>query len=301
MNGNPAKYIILSGSKNTANNRIAIDPSAGTWRFNYGLRSPSGTWGTFSICNLREGDRVVFSYTGTAPKFSSAGENGSYMGSKAFFDKYNDGTYDEGEDVYITSGATPVTDWYRGEGNIYAEDHNGRYDDSPDVNPLRYTRYVITEDGHLDIAIAPDTRIVKIKIYSDHQASMVDEYDADKYTAKFDITGELQAMEHIVPGGLEVHVGDNDASQHAHVVTSPHGPVSIVNGVNGYKLPGMSLDENGNLQFEFNLANNIPETGTFYKFMPLEDGKMSLTFQAASMNYYSYAIDGDEVYYGDNG
>jgi len=43
---------------------------------------------------------------------------------------------------------------------------------------------------------------VKIKIYSDHQASMVDEYDAEKYTAKFDITGELQAMEHIVPGGL---------------------------------------------------------------------------------------------------
>lgn len=301
LNGKAAKYIILSGSKNTANNRIAIDPNAGDWRFNYGLRSPSGTWGTFSICNLREGDRVVFSYTGTAPKFSSAGENGSYMGSKAFFDKYNDGTFDEGEDVYITSGATPETDWYRGEGNIYAEDHNGTYNDSPDVNPLRYTRYVITEDGHLDIAIAPDTRIVKIKIFSDHQASMVDEYDAEKYTAKFDITGELQAMEHIVPGGLEVHVGDNDASQHAHVVTSPHGPVSIVNGVNGYKLPGMSLDENGNPKFEFDLANNIPETGTFYKFMPLEDGKMSLTFQAASMNYYSYAIDGDEVYYGDNG
>ena len=301
LNGKAAKYIILSGSKNTANNRIAIDPNAGDWRFNYGLRSPSGTWGTFSICNLREGDRVVFSYTGTAPKFSSAGEDGSYMGSKAFFDKYNDGTFDEGEDVYITSGANPVTDWYRGEGNIYAEDHNGRYDDSPEVNPLRYTRYVITEDGHLDIAIAPDTRIVKIKIFSDHQASMVDEYDAEKYTAKFDITGELQAMEHIVPGGLEVHVGDNDASQHAHVVTSPHGPVSIVNGVNGYKLPGMSLDENGNLQFEFDLAHKIPETGTFYKFMPLEDGKMSLTFQAASMNYYSYAIDGDEVYYGDNG
>ncbi|MDO4980470.1 MAG: hypothetical protein Q4E58_06125 [Prevotellaceae bacterium] len=301
LNGNSAQYIILSGSKNTANNRIAIDPQAGDWRFNYGLRSPSNTWGNFSISNLREGDRVVFSYTGTAPKFSSAGENGSYLGSKAFFDKYNDGTFDEDEDVYITPGATPEIDWYRGEGNIYGEDHDGTYNDSPDVNPLRYTRYVITEDGHLDIAIAPDTRIVKIKIFSDHQASMVDEYDADKYTAKFDITGELQAMEHIVPGGLEVHVGKDDASQHAHVVTSPHGPVSIVNGVNGYKLPGMSLNANGNLQFEFNLANNVPETGTFYKFIPLEDGKMKLTFQAASMNYYSYAIDGDEVYYGDNG
>ena len=307
LNGSTAQYIILSGSKNTANNRIAIDPSAGTWRFNYGLRAPNnGKWANFSICNLREGDRVVFSYTGTAPVFSSVAGGTTaptepYNGSNAFFDQYDDGTFDEGEDVYITSGATPETDWYRGEGNIYAEDHNGTYDDSPNVNPLRYTRYVITEDGHLDLAIAPDTRIVKIKIYSDHQASMVDEYTADSYTAKFDITGELQAMEHIVPGGLEVHVGDNDASQHAHVVTSAHGPVSIVNGVNGYKLPGMSLDENGNLLFEFDLANKIPETGTFYKFMPLEDGKMTITFQAASMNYYSYALNGDEVYYGDNG
>ena len=70
LNGSTAQYIILSGSKNTANNRIAIDPSAGTWRFNYGLRAPNnGKWANFSICNLREGDRVVFSYTGTAPVF----------------------------------------------------------------------------------------------------------------------------------------------------------------------------------------------------------------------------------------
>jgi len=93
-------------------------------------------------------------------------------------------------------------------------------------------------------------------------------------------------------------VGNNDASQHAHVVSSPQGPVSIVNGVKGYKLPGMSLDANGNLKFLFDLRTNIPETGTFYKFMPLEDGKIELTFQAASMNYYSYGIDGDAVYYG---
>ena len=296
LNGNTAQYIVLGNSKITANNRIAIDPNAGTWRFNYGLRSPSDTWGNFSICNLREGDRVVFSYTGTAPKFSSAGENGSYSGSKAFGDQYNDGVFDEGEDVYITSGANPEIDWYRGEGAIYREDNNGEQGDVE----LRYTQpYVITEDGHLDIAIAPDARIVKIKIYSDHQASMVDEYDADSYTAKFDITGELQAMEHIVPGGLEVHVGKDDASQHAHVVRSTHGPVSIVNGVDGFKLPGMSRDDNGNLQFIFDLRTNIPETGTFYKFMPLENGKMTLTFQAASMNYYSYALDGDAVYYGD--
>ena len=298
LNGQTAQYIVLSGSKITANNRIAIDGNAGTWRFNYGLRAPnvSGQWANFSICNLKEGDRVVFSYTGTAPKFSSNGENGSYNGAKAFADQYNDGIFDEGEDVYITSGANPRTDWDRDEGNFYLEDNGsqGNY-------KLYYTRpYVITEDGHLDIAIAPDTRIVKIKIYSDHQATMIDEYDTqtESYVAKFDITGELQAKEHIMPGGLEVHVGSDDASQHANVISSAHGPVSIVNGVNGYKLPGMTTNANGNLQFEFDLASNIPTTGTFYKFMPLENGQMTLTFQAASMNYYSYSFNGDAVYYG---
>lgn len=302
LNNQVAQYIVLSGSKNTANNRIAIDPSAGTWCFNYGLRAPkNGKWANFSICNLKEGDRVVFSYTGTAPVFSSVAggadaPTGPYNGSKAFADQYNDGVFDAGEDVYITSGTTPVTGWQRGEGAIYMEDHEGQQGDYD----LKYSRsYVITEDGHLDIAIAPDTRIVKIKIYSDHQATMIDEYDADSYTAKFDITGELQAMEHIVPGGLEVHVGSDDASQHAHVVSSAQGPVSIVNGVNGFKLPGMYLDEYGNLKFHFNLNEYIPTTGTFYKFMPLEDGKINLTFQTASMNYYTYGLNGDAVYYGD--
>ena len=310
--GHIAKYIVLSNSKISANNRIAIDPSAGTWRFNYGLRAPDPNvafnnhdnekWANFSICNLKEGDRVVFSYTGTAPVFSSVAggadaPTGPYNGSKAFFDQYNDGQFDEGEDVYITPGATPETDWSRPEGNFYKEDHDCNQGDYV----LYYTRYVITEDGHLDLAIAPDTRIVHIKIYSDHQASMVDEYDANWYTAKFDITGELQANEHIMPGGLEVHVGSSDASQHAHVVSSAHGPVSIVNAVDGFKLPGMSRGDNGELQFVFDLANNIPETGTFYKFMPLEDGKMKLTFQAANMNYYTYGLNGDETYVGDLG
>ena len=303
LNGQTAQFIVLDGSKITANNRIAIDPNSGDWRFNYGLRAPdNGKWANFSICNLKEGDRVVFSYTGTAPVFSSVAggttaPTGPYNGSKAFADQYNDGIFDEGEDVYITSGANPVTDWDRDEGNFYSEDHQGEQGNYK----LYYTRpYVITEDGHLDIAIAPDTRIVKIKIYSDHQATMIDEYDTqtESYVAKFDITGELQAKEHIMPGGLEVHVGSDDASQHANVVSSSHGPVSIVNGVNGYKLPGISLDDDGKLLFQFDLESHIPTTGTFYKFMPLEKGQMTLTFQAASMNYYSYSFNGDAVYYG---
>ena len=297
LNGQPAKYIVLSGSKITANNRIAIYPY-NNWRFNYGLRAPNvnGQWANFSICNLREGDRVVFSYTGTAPKFSSNGENGTYDGCKAFADLYNDGIYDEGVDLFIASNPNPQTDWQRGEGAIYIEDHGSRGD-----YQLIYTQsYVITEDGHLDLAIAPDTRIVKIKIYSDHQAMMVDKPGKEEFSnmSYFNITGELQANEHIVPGGLEVHVGSNDASQHAHVVSSLEGPVSIINGVDGFKLPGMSGSID-NLQFEFDLANNIPETGTFYKFMPVEDGKMTVRFQAASMNYYRYDLRGDAVYYGD--
>ena len=322
LNGNAAQYITLSGTGLTINDRIAVDPSAGTWNFNYGIISPNndGTWSNLSICDLKEGDRVVFSFTGYDNedniRFSSKGGSDpftdpEYNGCKAFFDKYNDGIFDEGEDTYITPGAQPVIDWSRGEGTILRADNR---DDNGD-NYLHYTQtIVITEDGHLDLAIknAVGSRIVKIKIYSDHQASMVDEYDAVSYTSKFDITGELQAKEHIVPGGLEVHVGDDDASQHAHVVRSGNGPVSIVNGVDGFKLPGMSRSsETGNLVFNFNLgktnqqgnydSGSIPTTGTFYKFMPLEKGKMTIKFQAASMNYYRYDLNGDAVYYNDQG
>jgi hypothetical protein len=321
LNGdnNQAKYIEFTNTGKTINNRIAIDPTAGTWRFKYGLLPPSTdeSWSNISICDLKEGDRVVFSYTGydgeDFVRFSSVADpNGQYNGCKAFFDKYNDGIFNEGEDTYITSGAKPVEDWKRGDGTLIQVDHNTNDQNS---NYLHYTQaIVITEDGHLDLAIknAVGSRIVKIKIYSDHQASMVDEYDQNSYVSKFDITGELQAKEHIVPGGLEVHVGSDDAAQHAHVIRSGNGPVSIVNGVDGFKLPGMSRNsDTGNLVFNFNLGKknqqnkydtgSIPTTGTFYKFMPLENGKMTITFQAASMNYYRYDLNGDAVYYNDQG
>jgi hypothetical protein len=322
LNGdnNQAKYIEFTNTGKTINNRIAIDPTAGTWRFKYGLLPPStnGSWSNISICDLKEGDRVVFSYTGydgeDFVRFSSVADpNGQYNGCKAFFDKYNDGIFNEGEDTYITSGAKPVEDWKRGDGTLIQVDHNTNDQNS---NYLHYTQaIVITEDGHLDLAIknAVGSRIVKIKIYSDHQAMMVDDYDQNSYVSKFDITGELQAKEHIVPGGLEVHVGSDDAAQHAHVIRSGNGPVSIVNGVDGFKLPGMSRNsDTGNLVFNFNLGkknqqnqqydtSSIPTTGTFYKFMPLENGKMTITFQAASMNYYRYDLNGDAVYYNDQG
>ena len=159
------------------------------------------------------------------------------------------------------------------------------------------------------------TRILKVKIYSDHQAMMVDDYNNTDYTyrAYYDITGELQAKEHIVPGGLEVHVGNNDADQHAIVVSSNYkdannqniiGPVSYVNAVDGYKLPGVKK-ENNQIQMNYNLGSNnindIPTTGTFYKFIPLEDGKLTVRFKAFSMNYYRYDLAGNAIYYNDSG
>ena len=63
LNGQTAQYIVLSGSKITANNRIAIDGNAGDWRFNYGLRAPNnGKWANFSICNLKEKKATVLSF-----------------------------------------------------------------------------------------------------------------------------------------------------------------------------------------------------------------------------------------------
>ena len=317
LNGNTAQYITLSGSKITANNRIAIDRPYDSsvedledrtqdnvnWRFNYGLRAPRGvSWANFSICNLREGDRVVFSYTGDAPVLSSVGNTATYNGCKAFADKDNDGVLDEDEE-YIIPGTQPVVDWQRGEGAFYKEDYGCNASGNAQ---LYYTvAYTIAEGGHLDIGLTPNCRIVKIKIYSDHQAMMVDDYDNTNYTytSYFNITGELQAKEHIVPGGLEVHVGNDDASQHAHVVSSKEGPVSIVNAVDGYKLPGMSRDNN-NLKFDFNIGKQVdnkyvvPSTGTYYRFKSMEDGIITLRIKGNSMNYYSYAIDGDAAYYG---
>ena len=166
------------------------------------------------------------------------------------------------------------------------------------------------EDGHMDFRLNntnPLTRIIKIYIWSDHQATMIDDYSERdyQYTSRFDITGELQAKEHIVPGGLEVRIGNEDKSQHAIVVSSKDGAVSYVNAVDGFKLPGVTKNEDTNqIEINFNLGGNnksdIHTTGTFYKFMPLESGTMQVKFTAYSMYYYRYDINGNAIYY-DNG
>ena len=97
LNGSTAKYITTLQNGMSLNNRIAIDGS--NWVFNdHGLKAQGG-WHNLSVCNLREGDRVVIQYTGQAT-FSSAGQNGGYNGCPAFKDVDNDGDFN-GQDVNI--------------------------------------------------------------------------------------------------------------------------------------------------------------------------------------------------------
>lgn len=302
LNNNDAYYLKFTNNDLSLNERIAVSPANG-WGFARGMQAPNyslnnNDWSNFSICNLREGDRVVIYYTGDAPIFSSNGKDGDYTGSAAYKDTWNDGMLDTSEGDHIISKGDPVEYSYcRDEGNIARDEstsHVWIYTSYP---------YVMMENGHLDLALKNGnrTRIVKIKIYSDHQAMMVDDYNTDHtYTSYFNITGELQAKQHIVPGGLEVHVGSDNADQHANVVFSKEGPVSYVKAVDGYKLPG-TTKVNGEIQRNFNLANEAPETGTYYTFIPETNGKMTVKFKAISLNYYRWDLPGDAIYYDDRG
>lgn len=297
LNGSSAQYFTFYDNDLTLNNRIAISQS-GRWRFTRGLIVPSNVSSAyFSICNLREGDRIQIFYTGDAPAFASQSD-GAYNGCSAFKDSGNDGDYNSDKgDYYITQGRQVESIGSRNEGTLARDEQ---------VRPTTlYTSaiYVITEDGHMDFRLNstnPLTRIVKVKIYSDHQATMVDEYDQENntYWAHFDITGELQAKEHIVPGGLEVHVGNNEEDQHAIVVSSKFGPMSYVNAAQGFKIPGIT-ENNGNISINFNLKNELPETGTFYRFIAEESGEMTVKFQGNSIYYYRYDIAGNAIYYDD--
>ena len=321
LNEADAKYITLSGSKITANNRIALTGNANAWTFDFGLVPPgnNGDYSYFSICNLREGDRVVISYINESEDpliFASGKKDGEfyYNGCAAFKDENRDGVLNNG-DVYINTETGEVTavDWHRGEGNVGGNDQGQSTSYTPE---LCYTNsYVIAQDGHLDLAFKrfvenyaqgsnngkKVSRIVKIKIFSDHQAMMVDKYDNGAYTAYYNITGELQAKEHIMPGGLEIHVGNNDATQHAIVVSSKDGPVSYINSAENYKIPGVSKSNNKlSINFDLGITGtiaNLPSSGTYYRFIPEASGKMKFKFEAKSMNYYRWDLRGNDTYY----
>lgn len=319
LNGQAANYVEFEHSKITTNKRIALTGEANEWQFDFGLVPPGNNldYSFLSICNLREGDRVVISYINDENEdpliFASGYQDGAfyYNGCSAFKDDSRDGVLNDGEE-YAYPGYAAPTDWHRGEGNVGGSDNGWGTAYTPELNYIN--SYVITEDGHLDLAFRrfvenygdnadPKkivSRIVKVKIFSDHQAMMIDDYDANSYKSFFDITGELQAKEHIMPGGLEIQVGNNDASQHALVVSSKYGPVSYVNAVDGFKIPGVSKNDNKvSINFDLGLngdVSNLPTTGTFYKFIPEVNGQMKFKFDAKSMNYYRWDMKGNSVY-----
>ncbi len=278
LNGGTAKYITNLQSGIALNNRIAVSPTSDgqtyQWAFNdHGLKA-QWSWHNFSVCNLVEGDRVVIQYTGQAT-FSSVGRNGGYNGCAAFKDTENNGDFIEGQDEYISNGMALAT---KTQG----------YDNNVQANSYTTYAYTVTEDGHLDIGLAPDSRIFKITIYGDHQAQMVDkDNEHETSTAYFNTTGQLEAKQHIVPGGLNVYVGNTDETQHAEVVRSDKGPVSFVYDQSHFKMARTAtwgvIDVN----------QELPATGTFYKFVPEVSGKMWVKFKAANISYNNYGIQGN--------
>lgn len=258
-----ANYLTNLNSGLSLNNRIAV--TGNDWTFDGGLKNNTDwTVLNLSITNLLADDRVRITYQngngnygGNQLNFGSDATNGSsVLNSKAFKDITNDGELqtDEGEHQITRDEAV----------------ENGIF-------------YTMTEDGHLDLIVFPGVKITKIEIYSDHQAQMVDKYNGSAvagYTAYFSQTGQLMAKEHIVPGGLEVQVGNtSNADQHAIVVSSDEGPVSFVYDQSHFK---MARHETWG---SWDVTTELPVTGTYYKFIPEVNGKMKVRFKAYSVHY----------------
>ena len=281
-----AQYLTNLQSGTALNDRVAISQVEYNgyytpWQIDHGFKSLYN-WHNISITNLVEGDRVVITWIGNA-KFSSKAEQMAYNGCAAFKDNGNDGDFTEGTDTEIALGMSleaKYTNWdYNAQANIYTS-----------------YPYVITEDGHLDIALAADSRIVKVVIYGDHQAQMVDRENAhETNTSYFDQTGQLEAKQHIVPGGLNVYVGNTDNTQHAEVVMSDQGPVSFVYDQSHFKMARHSA------WGSVNVWSGLPATGTYYKFVPEVSGKMWLKFKTASIKYRNYGLEGNNENIDGNG
>lgn len=267
-----ANYLTNLNSGLSLNNRIAV--TGNDWTFDGGLKNNTDwTVLNLSITNLLADDRVRITYQngngnygGNQLNFGSDATNGSsVLNSKAFKDITNDGELqtDEGE-------------------------HQITRDEAVD-NGVFYT---MTEDGHLDLIVFPGVKITKIEIYSDHQAQMLDKYNGSAtagYTAYFSETGQLMAKEHIVPGGLEVQVGNtSNVDQHAIVVSSDEGPVSFVYDQSHFK---MARHETFG---SWDVTAELPVTGTYYKFIPEVNGKMKVRFKAYSVHYNNLQGNGKD-------
>ena len=237
------------------NNRVVVMNDNFTWA--YGLQnSRNNAKRLVGINNLLEGDRVVITYSGEA-WFSSDHSDVTKAFSAAgnvFKDNNNDGELNNGETLI----------------------------EGPGEDVESGAVYTMTADGHLDIALGNSAKITKIEIYSDHAAQMLDRFDASKgYTAYFSKTGQLMDKEHNL-GGLEIHVGNENDTQHAIVVSSDEGPVSFVYDLAHYKMARHAT------WGSFNVWNELPVTGTFYKFIAETNGKMTLRMKAYSVRYSNY-------------
>ena len=267
-----ANYLTNLNSGLSLNNRIAV--TGNDWTFDGGLKNNTqSTVLNMSITNLKAGDRVRITYQNgnyyygdNHLNFGSDATNGSsVLNSEAFKDITNDGELqtDEGEHQIARDEAV----------------ENGIF-------------YTMTEDGHLDLIVFPGVKITKIEIYSDHQATMEDRYNGSAttgYTAYFSQTGQLMAKEHIVPGGLEVQVGNtSNTDQHAIVVSSDEGPVSFVYDQSHFKMARHATWNSWNVESE------LPVTGTYYKFIPEVDGTMKVRFKAYSVHYNNLQGNGKD-------
>ena len=243
--GNPYGYSL--------NKRVVVMNGDFTWA--NGLKnSKTNASRLVGINNLLPGDRVVITFTGTAT-FSSDHSDFTKAFSAAgnvFKDDNNDGELNDGETLI----------------------------EGPDVAVESGAVYTMTDAGHLDIALGASAVITKIEIYGDHEAQMLDRFDASTgYTAYFSQTGQLMDKEHNL-GGLEIHVGNENDTQHAIVVSSDKGPVSYVYDQEGYKMARQ--------QYGGTTITEAPATGTFYKIIPETDGLLTLKFKAYSVRYSDY-------------
>ena len=255
LNGGEAHYL-ANPSGYPLNNRLAVSQTDFIWGNGLKTNLANNQWRILAVNGLKAGDRVVITYSGTTMEFGS--NSNDYVFAAAgdvFKDENKNGDRDD-EESYIKGGDYVVSGM----------------------------TYTMERDNHLDIRVPGAATITKIEIYSDHKATMEDRYNgllATGYTAYFTSTGQLIAKEHVLNGGLEIHIGNDDNTQHAEVVLSDMGPVSYVYDQEHYK---MARQQNGNP----NITNAAPYSGTFYKFMPDVDGTMTVRFKAYNIKYQNY-------------
>ena len=249
-----------------------------------GLKNTDSNWHNISICNLKKDDRVRITFHNDDydseenvdhAKFGSVGYS-TYNGCAAFQDTNNNGTQDEGEPS-VEAGLNLA-----GVDNTYKDN-------------VTYF-YTITEDGHLDIAFDGNVRLCQVEIYNDHLAVMVDKDNGSHetgYTAYFNNTGELETKTHVIPGGLKVQMGNTVETQHGGVVASPDIPMTFVYDELHHKIPRNDDHSAGLFTSNNDLINNLPTMGTFHKFTPEVDGKMTVRFFTANINYLWPEKDGN--------